>query len=91
MGRFSITSSKKILGIIFLSLALVAVTYVVTSGKFNMNPNEDAAMTCQGTCYRANLCDSLDRKTAVGSCSTGYVCCGAKYGAVHHTSPNCYT
>lgn len=78
--NFDPISSKKIIGIIFLSFVLVAVVYVVTSGKYNMNPNKSAAMLCQGTCYRANLCDSLDRQTAVGSCSTGYVCCGAKYG-----------
>lgn len=73
--------------LLFLSVSLVAAAYVVNSGKFNFNPNEDAAMTCQGTCYRANLCDSLDRYSAVGTCYSGYVCCGGKIGGTSTSTP----
>lgn len=64
--------------LMFLTVGLVAVTYVVNSGKFNMNPNKSADETCDGVCYRNTSCSNLNRKTATGYCTSEYyVCCGS--------------
>ena len=59
--RLKNTPHNKLLGLIFLSLVLVAGAFVVNSDKFNFNPNEDAS-TCSIDC------------ASNSDCGAGYYC-----------------